>query len=108
LDHNSGGLPFADNTVEKFLSLYCFSHFAQEFGAAKEPISFFIRFLCYFDFNVETGSVDNSHTKERLVIKRPDDGCMTILRHPMEATEEWTEKMGDEDWKEYGHIYIWE
>jgi hypothetical protein len=96
--------------IKNFLSyrLYCFCHFSQEFVDAKEPISFFIQSVCGSDSNVHIGSLDNPQTKERLVIKWSDQDqfCVTISRHPMEATEEWIEGMQNKHWNKYRHIYI--
>jgi hypothetical protein len=84
-----------------------FCHFAQEFGDAKEPINFFVQAICCFGFyNVQTGSVNNPQTKERLMIKQSDQDCVTISRHPIEATEEWIEGMNDKYPNEYRHIYV--
>jgi DMSO reductase anchor subunit len=46
-----------------------------------------------------------------LVIKKPDQDCVTISRLPMEATEESVEEMHNTDWNElseYRHIHVWE
>jgi hypothetical protein len=97
-----------DNREFPFLPVYCFFHFAQEFVDAKETISFFIQAVCFSDSKVQTSSLDNPQTNERLVIKWLDQDqiCVTISRHPMEATEEWIEGMQNKRWNKYRHIYI--
>jgi hypothetical protein len=43
--------------------------------------------------NVQSESVDNNMTQDKLVIKRVDNDYVTISRYPMAAQVEWIEEM---------------
>jgi hypothetical protein len=63
---------------------------------AKQPVSFFIHLNHFLTAHtVQSFSLDNSKTNEKLVIKGATRrwGPMTISRYPMEAAEAWIEEM---------------
>jgi hypothetical protein len=60
-------------------------------------VSFFIHLRSFPNAdNVQSDSLENSKTSERLVINGNDQRFrhVTIARHPMQATEGWIEEMG--------------
>jgi predicted glycosyl hydrolase (DUF1957 family) len=70
---------------------------------SRQAVSFFIHLQEFPNAeNAQLDSLKNSKTSERLVINGYDQtfGHVTyrhvkIARHPMQATEEWIEKMGN-------------
>jgi hypothetical protein len=83
---------------------------------SREAANFFIHIRNFPNAdNVQSDSLDNSKTSERLVINSYDEtfGQVTfrhvkIARHPMQATEKWIKGMGKDldSESEYRHIYI--
>jgi hypothetical protein len=72
-------------------------------------VSFFIHLQDFSNAdNVQSDSLENSKTSERLVINGNDQPFrpVTIARHPMQATEEWIAKMGKEFDTEYRYINV--
>jgi hypothetical protein len=68
----------------------------KEFMEARQPISFFIHLDELRDTNnVQSFSLDNAITNEKLVIKGAKRrwGPMTISRYPNDVAEEWIEEM---------------
>jgi hypothetical protein len=45
------------------------------------------------DYDVQSVSLDNAKTQEKLVINPGDNECMTISRYPMKASVEWINEM---------------
>jgi hypothetical protein len=95
--------------INPFSSAKIIFIFPQDFMDSCGAASFFIR-LRYFPNadNVQSDSLDNNKTSERLVITGTDHpfGYVTIARHPMQATEEWIEEMGKYLGFEYRYIYV--
>jgi hypothetical protein len=83
---------------EKYNNL-TLSNFSQDFLEANgQAVSFFVKvynpspWLNLASY-VQSESVDNNMTQEKLVIKGVDNEYVTILRYPMAARLEWIEKM---------------
>jgi hypothetical protein len=73
--------------------------------------SFFIRLRNFPNAdNVQSDSLENSKTSEKLVINGTDQPfrirTVTIARSPMQANKEFIEEMGKEFDFEYRYIYI--
>jgi hypothetical protein len=85
--------------------------FFKDFMEARLPISFFIHLDHFRDADtVQSFSLDNAKTNEKLVIKRVTrrSDSMTISRFPMDAAEEWIEEMAKyEDEDQYRNIRIY-
>jgi hypothetical protein len=73
--------------------------------ANEQAVSFFVKVYnptpwIYVDHDVQSESVDNNKTQEKLVVNLGDDddnfgdvNFMTISRYPMAASVEWIEEM---------------
>jgi hypothetical protein len=73
--------------------------FPQDFVQSNQAISFFIHIFRQNARPIESLSLENYQTQEKLVI-RGEDGHATISRCPMRASEEWIEEMGEySDWE---------
>ena len=71
-----------------------------EANQPQQAISFFIKLFWFEDeVNVEGCVLDNMHTGERLVITEYDLNAdfFSITRHPIGASQEWIEQMGNEE-----------
>jgi hypothetical protein len=72
-------------------------------------VSFFIHLRYFPNANiVQSDSLENSKTSERLVINGTHQPfkSVTIARHPMQATEEWIEEMGNNPVSTYRKIHV--
>jgi hypothetical protein len=68
--------------------------------ANEQAVSFFVKVntmsWVYADYDVEyidSDSVDNAKTQEKLVIKGVDDEYVTIARYPMAASVDWIKQI---------------
>jgi hypothetical protein len=68
--------------------------------ANEQAVSFFVKVKLYspsrwriLDANVQSESVDNNMTQEKLVIKGVDNDRVTISRYPIKASVEWIEEI---------------
>jgi hypothetical protein len=84
----------------------------KDFIEARQPISFFIYLINFRAATVQILSLDNIKTNEKLVIKGATRkaGYLTISRYPIEAAEDWIEKMtkceDEDDEEQYRTIRI--
>jgi hypothetical protein len=85
-------------------------HLSKDFMDSSRPVSFFINLRNFrYDPSFQSFCLDNTKTKERLVLKGMDQPfqqfpfvtCGTFARHPMQANEQWVEEMRKELDPEY-------
>jgi hypothetical protein len=62
-----------------------------------QAVSFFVKLYnpsgWLYAHNVQSESVDNNMTQEKLVIKGADNNYVAISRYPMAASVKWIEEM---------------
>ena len=80
--------------------------FSQDFLEFMQHVNYFIYIDHWGFFNVESLTLDNGQTKEKLVIKNARQGHVTVSRYPMDASDEWIEGMNKKPNNEYRNILI--
>jgi hypothetical protein len=80
---------------------------------SSQAISFVIRLYRLYNLhdgaNVQSMTLENIQTNEKLVIKRMveyEHMTLTISRYPMEANEEWIKGMGKDPFPDNKYRYI--
>jgi hypothetical protein len=74
---------------------------------AKKAVTFFIHFdYWFYSTSVQSLTLDNGQTNEKLVIERKDDFVVVISRYPIGSSQELIKRMAEKPTHKYRYIII--